>query len=95
MKCDGRPDPSSKKDINTFINLTKDDRSNTDMSQTLKTCEMVLEVSVFYIMKRKKNAEIFPVLLFVSIPLFICIKYGHRSFTGVFIYVRAIGQVKN
>lgn len=44
MKCDGRPDPSSKKDINTFINLTKDDCSKIDISQTLKTCEMVLEV---------------------------------------------------
>jgi len=44
MKCDGRPDPSSKKDINTFINLTKEDSSNTDMSETLKTCEMILEL---------------------------------------------------
>ena len=53
MKCDGRPDPSSKKDINTFINLTKEDSSNTDMRETLKTCEMVIEVNIFFIRRKK------------------------------------------
>ena len=53
MKCDGRLDPSSKKDINTFINLTKEDSSNTDMRETLKTCEMVIEVNIFFIRRKK------------------------------------------
>jgi len=46
MLCDGRPDPSSKKDINTFINLTKEDHSNLDTKTTLATCEMILEVYI-------------------------------------------------
>ena len=43
MRCDGRPDPSIKKDINTFINLSKEE-SNVDMKETLGLCELVLEV---------------------------------------------------
>jgi len=44
MLCDGRPDPSSKKDVNTFINLTKEDHTNIEMKETLANCEMILEL---------------------------------------------------
>ena len=47
MLCDGRPDPTSKKAMNTFINLTKDDNTELGLGKVLKKCELVLEVKYF------------------------------------------------
>ena len=45
MLCDGRPDPTSKKEINTFINLTMEDESLLDVGKVLKKSELILEVN--------------------------------------------------
>ena len=44
MLCDGKADPTDKKDINTFINLTKQDETDLQVEDVLKKCELILEV---------------------------------------------------
>jgi len=44
MLCDGRPDPTCKKEINTYINLTKENLSGMQMTNIIKECELVLEL---------------------------------------------------
>ena len=44
MKCDGRPDPTSVKEINTFIALTKD-KGKTDINVVLDDAKLILSVS--------------------------------------------------
>ena len=45
MLCDGRPDPTSKKDINTYKNLWKEDSNFKSMTAVLNECELTLQVS--------------------------------------------------
>ena len=66
MKCDGRPDPLSTKDINTFINLTKDDCLNIlDIRETLKTCEIIFDVNILDLLKSLTKLIIFLQLLLI------------------------------
>lgn len=76
MLCDGRPDPTCKKDINTFINLTREDDSNKDIGKVLKKCELILEVIfeqvifgrylLIFFQLKKKILLILVVVLFLS-----------------------------
>lgn len=43
--CDGRPDPTYKKDINSYINLALEESKDLKLEKVLKTCELILEVS--------------------------------------------------
>ena len=45
MLCDGRPDPTSKKELNTFMNLWKDETEFKEFQLVLGECELTLEVS--------------------------------------------------
>ncbi len=44
MLCDGRPDPTSKKDLNTYMNLWKEDTLFKPFEEVLQECELTLEV---------------------------------------------------
>ena len=44
MLCDGRPDPISKKEINTFINLLRENVDQFDVEKICKQCELIFEV---------------------------------------------------
>ena len=59
MLCDGRPDPTSKKEINTFINLMKEDTESMDIGKVLKQSELVLEVSYYLISNTIDKLDIF------------------------------------
>ena len=45
MLCDGRPDPTSKKELNTYMNLWKDETEFKEVKVVLGECELTLEVS--------------------------------------------------
>lgn len=44
MLCDGRPDPISKREINTFINLLRENVDQFDVEKICKQCELIFEV---------------------------------------------------
>eukprot|EP00794_Sanderia_malayensis_P018299 gene18299-20122_t len=44
MLCDGRPDPTSKKELNTYMNLWKDDTCFKPFEEIFKECELTLEL---------------------------------------------------
>ena len=44
MLCDGRPDPTSSKELNTYLNLWKDESEYKDFADVLEECELTLEV---------------------------------------------------
>ena len=44
MRCDGKPDPSSLTQINTFISLTKQ-KKNADINAVLDDAQLILAVS--------------------------------------------------
>lgn len=45
MKCDGSPDPTVNAEINTYINLWKEDESRNDLDAVLKESNQTLDVS--------------------------------------------------
>eukprot|EP00795_Rhopilema_esculentum_P011349 gene11349-21540_t len=44
MLCDGRPDPTSSKELNTYLNLWKDESEYKDFADVLEECELTLEL---------------------------------------------------
>ena len=44
MLCDGRPDPTSKKELNTYMNLWKEESEFKEFNLVLEECELTLEV---------------------------------------------------
>jgi len=44
MLCDGRPDPTSKKELNTYMNLWKEESEFKEFNLVLEECELTLEL---------------------------------------------------
>ncbi|XP_057317605.1 dynein axonemal intermediate chain 7-like isoform X2 [Hydractinia symbiolongicarpus] len=44
LLCNGRPDPTDKKDINTFISLWRENNEDLELNRVLKKSELVLEL---------------------------------------------------
>ena len=45
MKCDGSPDPTIPGEINTYINLLREDHSGDDIDSVMKESKLILAVS--------------------------------------------------
>ena len=45
MKCDGSPDPTIQGEINTYINLWKEDMRSNDIANVLNESTLTLSVS--------------------------------------------------
>ena len=46
MKCDGSPDPTVQGEINTFMNLWREDLTEKDINTILKGAQLTLGVSM-------------------------------------------------
>ncbi len=47
MKCDGSPDPTNQGEINTFMNLWREDMTEKEVNAILKGSQLTLGVSFF------------------------------------------------
>ena len=45
MRCDGSPDPTIQGEINTYMNLWKEDMRSNDIANVLKESKLTLSVS--------------------------------------------------
>lgn len=49
MLCDGSPDPTIQGEINTYMNLWKEDKTSDDIHHVLKESRLALSVSSYYV----------------------------------------------
>ncbi len=55
MRCDGSPDPTISGEINTYMNLWREDDKHDDIDNVLKESDLTLSVScIFHAYKREE-----------------------------------------
>ncbi len=48
MRCDGSPDPTISGEINTYMNLWREDDKHDDIDNVLKESDLTLSVSCIF-----------------------------------------------